>query len=422
MKITRILIKFLPTFKNAFLYFGGSIIQLFIGIFTSPIFARNLSAEEFGILGYYNSLASIILPSTILSLQVYYIMKYFRQNEEENKQLFSTLIIFLSIFNILGLSAVYGVLYGYFTLRNVSVPFFPYSAILLISMFLEVHKTFALIDFRVRKKAFSYFILVTSFGIINVGTALLLVVKFNGGAAGRMAGSLIASFILTVYIVYYFRHSLHFKLNLKLVYDGLRFSFPMIISAYFYLPMANLDRILLERLDNISELGYYSIGFNIANYLNVAAKSLMTAFEPDLIKYIIAKNTAKFILSCFVYAISLLFITAVFLLVSKPLVDFLTSGRYTRAYIYANYGAVTFLIMNLGSIPNTFILALQKSKYMLYINIIAGIIGLLVYKLFIARWQFIGGSYARIIVAFTYLLTISIFILTMIYKHKSSNQ
>ena len=44
--------------KDSFFYFGAAIVKLPIALYTSPLFAKNLSASEFAAIGYFNALST----------------------------------------------------------------------------------------------------------------------------------------------------------------------------------------------------------------------------------------------------------------------------------------------------------------------------------------------------------------------------
>lgn len=416
--IFKLALSFWPTIRNAIYYFGGSIIQLLVSIFTSPIFARNLTAEEFGIIGYYLSVKQFILPLTTLSLTFFYLYKYFNQNHKKNKHLFTNIILFLTLSNIVVACISYAGMFAYFNMAQVSMPFYPFTLIMLAILFFETYKTFLLIDLKLKKEAFTYFIYSAILALFTIGISLLFVVVFQWGAEGRMLGTLVATVALTLLFIKNLHVTIHFKLDWKLIKESLWWAFPMILSAYFYLPMANIDKLLLASLNNTSELGYYSIGFNIASYISTAALALYSAFQPDFYKFVSQKNNQKFKQYTLVYVVIIACITLVFFFFSKLIVHYLTSGRYTRAYIYANYFAVAIFFMSLTQVTNTIIIALGKSRFQLYINIIAGTIGFLLYKYFIARYGFIGANYGRIAIALIYLITQVAFILFLKFRLK----
>lgn len=420
-KISDILTEYkrlIANLRNAVLYFGGSFLQLVVAIFTSPIFARHLSAEEFGILGYFLSAKQFIFPLTTLSLTFFYLFKYFKQDNKQNKKLLSNIILFLTYANILVICVTSGILYTYFKVAKVEIPFTPFAFIMLITLFLEVYKTFFLIDLKLKKAAFTYFLYSALLAILNIAISLLFVVVFKWGAAGRMLGALVALFIVSIIFIKQFNITLKIKLDFKVIKEGLWWASPMILSAYFYLPMANIDRLLLAALNDTNELGYYSIGANIAGYLGTASLALYSAFEPDFYKFVAQNNKPKFFFYSMSFVLFTAFFTMLFFIFSESVVNYLTSGRYTRAYIYANYYAISIFIMNLTQITNTILIALGKSRFQLYINIIAGSIGFILYKYFINHYGFMGANYGRIAIASLYLITQTGFIVYLKYKPK----
>lgn len=395
---------------NAFLYFGSSIIQLILGVFTYPIFAKHLSEEDFAIMGYFASISAFFLPLFTLCFNFYYLMRFFRQTEEENEDSFINILIFLSIFNSLLILLSYASIYLYFYFAKISLPFYPFALIIIISLFFDVYRTFLLIDFRVKKKACNYFFLSLIYIVISLALGLVFVVGFHTGAKGRLSGTLLAQFFIALIIIAYLRKKIKFNINFKQIKQAFKYSWPIILGAYAYYPIMNMDKIFLERLNNINEFGLFNIGCTFGGYLLVMATALYQAFEPDWFKYVTKKNKSKFIKSSLFFTAIITFCLLIFLLFSKDIVYFLTAGRYTKAYIYANLHAVSVLFLSISMILNSLILAKQKSNYILYINIIVGILSIFIYKYFILNWSFQGANYARIVI-FIILIFVQLFFL-----------
>lgn len=402
--------KYYPTFRNAFFYFGGSIIQMMIGLITSPIFARNLEASDFATIGYFQSLQSIALPLSTLSLNFYYLMRYFRETDERNLRNFSNILVFLSLSNTLLVTANFLIVFIYFKVAHVSIPLTPYVFIMLSTLFFEVYKMFALLDFKIKKKALSYFIMSACYAVLNVLLGLLFVVHYQGGASGRMLGTALATFIIAVSFIFLYRKKLSFKLDIPLIREGLKYAFPMLLSAYAYIPLTNIDRLFVERLNNINEMGLYNIGISMAAYLGILGHALGKAFEPDFFKFVIANDRKSFFKHALFYICTMFIASVLFLSFSRYIVAYLTSGRYTIAYKYANFNVIALFIMNIASITNVIILALQKTKYMLIINLLTGIMGICIYSLLVGNFGFQGGNYSKILIALIYIILQATFI------------
>jgi O-antigen/teichoic acid export membrane protein len=404
MKIIEEIKRYYPTFRNAVYYFGGSIIQMLIGLITSPIFARNLEASDFATIGYFQSLQSIVLPLSTLSLNFFYMMRYFRETDETNNKNFSNILVFLSLSNTVLISLNFFVLFIYFKVAHVSIPLLPYAIIMLSTLFFEVYKSFTLLDFKVKKKALSYFILSASYAVFNVLLGLLFVVYLKGGAAGKMLGTSLTSFIISASVIYIYRRRISLKLDVQLIKNGLKYSFPMLLSAYAYIPLTNIDRLFVERLHNINEMGLYSIGISMASYISIMGSAIGKAFEPDFFRFVISNDRKKFALHSIFYIGSIFIASVLFIIFSKYIISYLTSRRYTEAYRYANLNVIASFIMDIAGITNVIILALQKTKYMLIINLLTGAVALFLYYFLVGTYGFQGGNYSKIAIAVVYLL------------------
>ena len=110
-------------------------------------------------------------------------------------------------------------------------------------------------------------------------------------------------------------------------------------------------------------------------------------------------------------------ITAVYILFSEPITHYLTSGRYTRAYKYANIIAVGGLFLSLNKLLITILLAFKKTKIILILNVITSIFAYFCYKYAIARFTFNGAAYARIIIAF-FMIAVSVVTIYLVMKQQ----
>ena len=59
---------------------------------------------------------------------------------------------------------------------------------------------------------------------------------------------------------------------------------------------------------------------------------------------------------------------------------------------------------------NVILMALQKTKLMLAVNVLAGSASIAIYKIFIMHWDFYGAIYARIVVSIIFILSQLFFI------------
>lgn len=398
--------------KNAGLYFLGSIVQSAFALFTQPIYSSYLSAEEFGIIGYFAAISSFFTPLFILSMTSVYLMRYFKQDEKTNKEMLFNITFYLLILNTLTLFIGYAGIYFYFKHFGVEIPLNPFAWYILIALLLNNIKSIVLINFRIRRKALSFFTYSVINTALNVGIGILFVAGFKWGAEGRMLAPIISSLILIPYSFYILRKFTAFNIKLSSFLKELKVATPLILASYAYVPITNVDRIFLERLNNLSELGLYSIGVSIAGYAQLALTALVMAFEPDIFESVVKKNKKKLIKTAGVIYLPYFAFILIFMMFSGPIIYLLTAGRYLGAQPYTNIALVSVFFIGLHGLFDKILIALEKTRLNLLINIIGGILALVIFYFGVNTFGFYGAAYGKVAVAM--LMTIIGFLLVRI--------
>jgi O-antigen/teichoic acid export membrane protein len=412
---------------NSFYYFGGTFLQFIIAIFTQPIYSRYLELNDFAIIGYFTAIQAILYPLFSMTLPFYYLAKYWKiENGETPQKNLSFILNFLNISN--GLIAILSFFFvgTYFKAFHVSMPFVPFIFIVIAQLFFEKFKSYYLIECRVQKKGLN-FLLINIFQIVlNTGFSLYFVISLKTGAAGRMSGTLlgviITGIITLIVLIKQKKYILSLNIDKIKVKEALKYCIPLIIGAYAYFPIGNTDRILLERLGNISEYGYYSIGLTISGFVGTFYLALYQSFEPDLYKFISQKKYKQYIAFIFFYLIILATLSLIFILFSEPVVSFLTSGRYTHAGTYANILIIGIFFMQIGAIFEQLFTAYGATKLVMWRNILMGIFCLVSYYLMIKYFQFHGANITRVISSIFYVVSGAIMYLIYFKKDKAKKE
>lgn len=349
-----------------------------------------------------------------LSFYTYYMMNYFKKTEEENRHILMNLMFFLTLSNIVVIIIAVGIISLYFSFFNVEFPVFPYIIFVLGTAFAMVYKAFFLLKFKMMKKGLNYFLFSALLIIVNISLGLLFVVKFQLGAKGKQGALFLANFIFGI-IAYKILYS-KFNYDFRVIKNAFKVCYPLIISAFLTFPVSYIDKILLERQHNITEFGLYNIGGTMAGYLLGMSQALFMAFEPDIYKYVIQRNKKRVFQVLALFIGIIIIISVIFVFSSKYIIGFLTSWRYTEAYRYANFHVCANLFAILFQALITILVALQRTKLILFNKIIMSSVSIFIYIILINKWQFFGSLYARITIFFL----MSLLVLTLI-KTRSSN-
>jgi len=364
-----------------------------------------MSASEFGILGYFDAIKSFFLPIFIFSMPSVYLMQYFRQEEPENKKLLFNITFYLCCFNSITIFISYIILYYYFSFLKITVPLYPFAWFALTSLLLENIKTIVLINFRIRKRASAYFYFSAVNAILNFSFGLLFVAYLKWGAEGRMFAPLISSLVLLPVCWIMLKKFTIVNFNFSFFIKNVKLAVPLVLASYAYVPIASIDRIFLERLNDLSELGLYNIGIAIAGYVQLAYAALALAFEPDIFKSVANHNTKKLIQLAVIMFAPYLLVVILMMLFSGSIVSILTAGKYLGAEKYTNITLISVFLMGIFYFSDKIFIALGKTKFSLYVNTLGSISAMIIMYIAAANFGFIGAAYGKVVLAIVMVTT-----------------
>lgn len=398
--------------KNTALYFGAAMIALPISLLTSPLFAKNLTAFDFSAIGYFSAIMSFFLPFINLSFYNYYMLDYFKRKEDERRMILRSLISFLLMFNIFVVSFGFLIFHLYLKLSNSQFNAFPLALIVLFSGVATLGRSFWLLRLRFEKKSFQFFLLSSSYTVINVSLAVLFVVFFQMGAVGKLLPVLIIDFI--IFIIFFFKYVKKIDINYNIVKKAFVFSLPIILSALLNLPVLTLDKILIERINNINEFAYYNIAFGFAGYVYTFINAISMTIEPDIYRFVGEKNKNKLIQLFFLLLIAVLIANIAFITFSEPIVRFLTAGRYMGAVKYANLLVISQSCLALIYFLGTVLTALKLTRLEFVVMVVVAIISITSLISLIYSFEYFGAIYAKLL---TYSIWFALLLFAILFRN-----
>lgn len=401
-------------------YFGGSFVGMVIAIFTQPIFSRNLEPRDFAVMGYFAAIQGFFMPMFSLNFTSYYLTSYWDKSATKGKDI-SFHLNTLNIANALVAFLAFLLVVTYFKLARVSFPLHPFTLLIIINLLIEKYKAYYLLHCRLNKLGPNYFLFSVSQVILNTGFGLLFVVYFKWGAEGRMLGQTLSVILLVIFIagVFIKKGFYHpsFKIDISAVKQALKFCWPLIIGSYFYFPVSNLDKLLLERIGNVQEFGYFNLGSSLAGYLATFFITLYMAFEPDFYKLTTQRRIREYFSLSLAYIAVLTMVTVTAILFSEPIIGFLTSYRYPEAAKYFNIIVVSMCLYNIGDMFQQLFNSLNNTRLVLIRNAIMGAISIVLYYFFIKKFGFIGAAWAKVAI-YSFYIIIGLILFITHYSHQ----
>lgn len=252
---------------------------------------------------------------------------------------------------------------------------------------------------RWRHKPKAYALASLLYTLVTVGTGLywILVVKVGivGVYYGQIAGALIgaaASWAMATDL-----YGLRFS---RLSCSGmLRYSLPLVPSSLAVFFNLNVDKIAIQKLLSLGELGIYGVGFRLASVMSLLVMGVQLALTPIIFQTHAREATRHELAGMFRYflvaAISVILVLGVF---SHELVRFFATPMYYEAANVVALLSTTLLFANLYVFaPGPFIA--KRTKSVAVISLSTAVLNLLLNLTLIPLLGIVGAALATCLAA-----------------------
>lgn len=408
---------------GAFLqYFGSTLVVAIIQVCINPLMAKNLSPEDYATIGYFSSFNLLLTPLITFFLTNFYTQRYFKVSEAERENVKATvmkLAIYLSF--AMAIVSIIG-LYVYHVLINKSsdIPFSPYAFLTIFAIPFTGLYSLKLTEYRMKREARNFAFVTIANGMLAAILAIAFVVIVKWGAFGRLFATILGNAIVFGVMFYLERKYLKGKLNWEIVKEVYHFCWPLVIAGMLGFFNAGFDRVLLERLGNLSELGYYSVGVQIAGYLTIFSNAVNSTFQPDIYECYSKKNYKKLIMYIGIIVGSITVCASVYIVLAPYIIDLLTAGRYVYSAHYSQIIALSTITAAIYYSSSQISIAMGYTKLLMSVKFLGSAVSAISFILLINYFEFEGAAVGNVI---SYLLYFIINILALwIFKHKELKQ
>ncbi len=406
-------LKYKGYLKNSFLYLFSSIFTAMVGIAVNPFMAKNLSPQDYAILGYFNSFSLIILPILNFSLISYYLRNYYRIADERKQIVSDTILIALVVYGFIALVAVCSAFYFYCQWTKISFSYYPYALLTFVPIYLGNFTTLFLAKCRLERAAGRFSAVTIVSALLGTVTAILLVVIYKYGATGRLLATLLASVVTAIYCFSQLFGKLQF--DFAVIKDAFRFGWPLSLSAMLWYFLSGVDYVMLEKLNDSHSLGFYNVGMQIAGYFAIFYTAIAQTFEPDIYKAIAEKKKGK-LLKIIAGIVTLNSIPNILFILFAPfIIGLLTYNRYTDASGFAQILALKNITVSLYYSTITIIVGFGFTKAELLVRCVGSLLCVLMFKVLIENYGFYGAAWGQV---FSFVILTSISVCCLAYLHK----
>jgi O-antigen/teichoic acid export membrane protein len=252
-------------------YSLSKVAMMVAGLISYPILTRVLSPGEYGIMGFVLTLLNLSIGVSKLGLQ-FSMLRFWTRLEQEQDGVqrlilsffITTLLISLTVTLLYdGATALIG------PLLNAELAFFILVSSPLIMTRAMLSFGMTVLNSSQRSKPFALFEIAAAYASMLLAVLGAAVVFRNliGYYAGLIAGESLVVLALLIYVLRGTRFARR-NIDLGLVREGISFGLPMSVFELSGVLFFTGDRLLILWLADKARLGYYTVAFNLSNYVN----------------------------------------------------------------------------------------------------------------------------------------------------------
>ena len=399
--------------KSGSLYLFSSLFAALIGIVINPFMAKNLSPDDYAIIGYFGSFSLIVLPILNFSLISYYLRNYYIIPENRRQIVSDTVLIALLVYGFAALIVVCTIFYFYWKCSEISFPFLPYALLTFAPIYFSNFLTLFQVKCRLTRKAWKYSKVTIFSALLNATFAILLVAIYKYGATGKLLATLLASVIVAVFCFHKMLGKLQF--DWSVIRDAIKFGWPLALSAILWYFLSGVDKAMLEKLKDNYTFGLYYVGAQLAGYFSIFYSAIAQTFEPDIYKAI-AENRKRKLVKILAGIISLNTVPNLIFIIFAPwIIKILTYGRYTDSSGFAQILALQNISVSFYYAIITVIIGYGFTKVDLFIRLVGSICSVILFKILINQLGFYGAAWGQVL-SFVIMAGIAALYLAKMFK------
>lgn len=269
-------------FRLTSIYTVGNVFAAGLGFLLYPVYTTYLGPEEFGIVGLAMLVGAGVQHLFSLGTRGAAFNFYHRYGGREREVFYTSLFVFT-----LALSAVVVVLFEFvgptlFRWLLGEDLYDPYFRIVIVaSAVVATFKTIPEQRLKAAERAKGAVVLSTGQNIVNQSASLFAVVGLSMGVMGYLLGSLVAAVVVGAAGTAYLARRAVASVSLGKIRAAVIYSLPMFPHYYSHFVISMADRVLLTRLGTLGAVGVYTLGYTLANVLQLLVTSANNAIMPE---------------------------------------------------------------------------------------------------------------------------------------------
>lgn len=388
--------------KHSFIYTISNLLTKAVGIILIPVYVRNLSQYEYGILSMLAPVSAILIVFFDFGFKSTITRFFFDYPDRSKKQklVLGNLVSVISVFIIV--MAVFLVLLGSPIFNKVipNIKFWPYVVLIIGTSATQLLFEIKLTIFRSRSQSlyfglfsFTRFLMIVLFTIVGV-------VEFKMGALGKLIPEFIISTIFAGISIGLLLKDIIFNFNFSLIKLALNYALPLLPHMFVTAFSGLVGKYFINKYYGLAEVGIFNIAFLLASLMAILVLSINQIWAPYFFK--VASDDESNVNALFsklttYYVIGICAIGLALITFSKEFVLLVASNEYIESVKIIPILTIAYIFTGFYYVASSKLYYKKTAaKYLPLSSTMGFIVNVLVSLLLIKSYGMLGAAWATL--------------------------
>lgn len=266
--------------KNTAIYGIGNVAQKGLSFLLVFLYTHFLTAEEIGMINTLQVFSAIYILFLSFGLERSLYRLYHDYKEEEDKKNFlGTVNISIVLISIL-IIAITVIFRAPVSRMFDKIPFYPLIALSMIDAFFTALIIVPKLLFQVSGKPMKFIMITIGQGLTSVLCIVAALWMGYRSAAGILTAGILSYLLFLPVIVVVMIRNMNFRLDLRILWNTLKYSLPLVPSLLSSWVINMSDRLFLESFYSMKEVGLYSVAYKIGQVVQLFSTAVLMAYNP----------------------------------------------------------------------------------------------------------------------------------------------
>lgn len=374
--------------------FSEQLIRMCVGLVVGVWVARYLGPEKFGVLNYAQSLVALFSALATLGLNNIVIRELVKKDYDKNLLLGTSFIM-----KLIGGSVTF--IFLFIAINVISSDYYTKVVVLIVASS-TIFQSFNVIDFYFQSKVESKFVVYVNILVLIISTILkVLFLIFKAQLALFALLTVIENIVLAIGLIYFYKKNREtikaWSFDKGICFMLLKDSWPLILSSISISIGMRIDQVMIKSYMNDINVGYYAVGVKFAEIFTFIPMLISQSIYPKILEMDFSKERNKLIFMLRSIFFLLVLLSIGVNIFSSYAINLLYGAKYEDSIAVVNILIWTIPFTYLNIVTSTILQKLNKSKTILYRQLLIAAINIVANIYLIPWFGTVGASLSTLI-------------------------